>query len=240
MVTRAFARNLRKQLWEKFLGMGVEDWNAGLKPGGYTNQIRQANRDDPAADQFHPPFPLEPKQLPDGLDLDKPASTVTAKAIQDLSDQNANLYEEVFRHVPRDSMWEYIAATDGFKVLGYELDTDGKRKRGSDGRFIQKIARYAEPPALQQAYMRRQPVTDAITGATTALGEHDVKKAVDKLKELTGFWVRMPLQWGHGMSDPAGAIPAVIIANNTGMPDDEAHGTALASASRPGRRETHT
>ncbi|WP_052772730.1 phospholipase D-like domain-containing protein [Luteimonas sp. FCS-9] len=234
VVTRGFARDLRMKLWRKFLGMEIAVWDAGLKRTGFTNQADMEGASGQPREEFTPPFSLN-APLPGRVDLDEPVSEATVNSIRELSDRNANIYEEVFRHVPRDSMWEYTAATDGFKVQGYELDEAGNRKRGSDGRTIQKVARFAEPPALQPAYMRKQPVVDATTGATTDLGEHDVKAAFAKLKELRGFWVRMPLDWGYGMSDPAGAIPAVIIANNSGASDDGMRGTALASTGhRPG------
>jgi hypothetical protein len=52
-----------------------------------------------------------------------------------------------------------------------------------------------------------------VNNVTTKVGTHNLATAFAKLQELTGFWVAMPLDWGHGMKDPAAALPGQIIAD---------------------------
>lgn len=223
--TRAFARDLRMRLWRKFLGMSIdssEKMRQMGKPDGYTNA---------AGDSFHPPFVMQPDDL---VSIVKPADPICWKAIQKLAANNAAIYEEVFRNVPTDAMPRYDSVLEGFPSAGWN-----EEKKAVE-RYV-----HTQPPDLQPAYMAAPSVMEG--DVTTVVGCHNVAKGLarlrgrkgDPVKAVQGFWVSMPLEWGHGMDDPASALPSQLIAaapTHTGL---HAKGTHMASvlSTRNGRKQ---
>lgn len=74
-ITRTFARDLRKRLWQKHLGMLVDQKTTGVQQQGNSN----------------------------GIDIEKPLEESTIRGIQKLATNNRQTYNEVFVHTPRDS-----------------------------------------------------------------------------------------------------------------------------------------
>jgi phospholipase D1/2 len=74
-ITRQFAKELRKKLWEKHLGMLVDQKTTGVQKQG----------------------------APSSIDIDKPLDIATITGIQKLADKNRAAYNEVFVHTARDS-----------------------------------------------------------------------------------------------------------------------------------------
>lgn len=76
---------------------------------------------------------------------------------------------------------------------------------------------YAQPPDLQAPYMEVPSVVHG--NKTLTVGRHNVMKSLARLRgnndgnHVSGFWVTMPLEWGHGMDDPAAAMPVQLIAD---------------------------
>ncbi|WP_313241716.1 phospholipase D-like domain-containing protein [Stenotrophomonas sp.] len=211
VVTRTFARDLRLRLWKKFLGKSIE---TGAVPGrvakdqGYTNMAGSA---------YHPP--IRPN-ADDVSFIEQPASRACWTAIQKLADANAAAFEEVFQNVPRNSMGTYDAVFQGFATAGMD------EKREKVRRYI-----YAQPSDLQAGYMSVPSVMDG--EVTRTVGRHNVSKGLARLRDgaaaVKGFWVTMPLEWGHNMDDPAAAMPNQIIAavpTHRGINDE---GTRMAS-----------
>ncbi|MCF7750823.1 hypothetical protein KQ945_08695 [Bacillus subtilis subsp. subtilis] len=192
--TRRFARDLRLRLWKKFLGKSIE---VGPVPGrvdkdqGYTNAAGSA---------CHPP--IRPNQ-DDVSFIEQPAGRACWQAIQKLADANAAAFEEVFQNVPRNSMGSYDAVFQGFATAGMD------EKREKVRRYV-----YAQPSDLQADYMAVASVMEG--EVTRTVGRHNISKALTRLRDgataVKGFWVTMPLEWGHNMDDPAAAVPNEIIA----------------------------
>ncbi len=198
VVTRKFAQDLRMRLWKKFLGMSIEpDAVVGRveKERGYTNAAA-------AGRALHPPMV---RRSHPNVALEWPASLETSKYIQDRADKNASIYEEVFTNVPRNSMSRYDAVLSGFPSGGWN------EEKKAMSRFI-----YAQPPDLQAPYMEVPSVVHG--NKTLTVGRHNVMKSLARLRgnndgnHVSGFWVTMPLEWGHGMDDPAAAMPVQLIA----------------------------
>jgi hypothetical protein len=139
------------------------------------------------------------------LNLELPASADTSDYIRSLAEKNASIYEEVFTNVPRNSMARYDSVFDGFPSGGWN------EKKDAIARYI-----YAQPPDLQAQYM--EVASTKVDEATRTVGRHNIAKALSRLKgsgagdRVRGFWVSMPLEWGHGMDDPAAAMPVELIA----------------------------
>jgi len=196
VVTRKFAQDLRMRLWKKFLGMSIQEevvFGAIKKQGGFTDATDR---------RFHPPIV---KQDHAELKLELPASADTSDYIRSLAEKNASIYEEVFTNVPRNSMARYDSVFDGFPSGGWN------EKKDAIARYI-----YAQPPDLQAQYM--EVASTKVDEATRTVGRHNIAKALSRLKgsgagdRVRGFWVSMPLEWGHGMDDPAAAMPVELIA----------------------------
>jgi hypothetical protein len=72
---------------------------------------------------------------------------------------------------------------------------------------------------------------------TRTVGRHNVGKALTRLRDgaaaVKGFWVTMPLEWGHGMDDPAAAVPVEIIAAVPMHRGFDEQRTSMASTSPP-------
>ncbi|MGY6002171.1 phospholipase D-like domain-containing protein, partial [Stenotrophomonas maltophilia] len=215
VITRKFARDLRMKLWRKFLGEEIEDVPGKLQ--GYTAVEGNPN---------HPPF----RKKSSLVDVGKPASGATWKKVQGIAEFNASLYQRVFPNVPRDAMSRYDAVFSGFPSAG--LVDDGNKV----GRML-----YAQPSDLSPEFMRE--VSEVVNARTLKVGRHNVEKVMSFLGPsnleggLKGFWVAMPLMWGHGMDDPAALMPTEIIAN-VRVPAGPASGTLMASR-QDGNDEGH-
>ena len=100
---------------------------------------------------------------------------------------------------------------------------------------------YAQPSDLSPEFMRE--VSEVVNARTLKVGRHNVEKVMSFLGPsnleggLKGFWVAMPLMWGHGMDDPAALMPTEIIAN-VRVPAGPASGTLMASR-QDGNDEGH-
>jgi len=197
VVTRKFARDLRMRLWKKFLGMSITEEVVGrpAKRGGYTDATA-------AGGSLHPPMV---KQYHPDVRLDLPADRSTVNYIGGRADRNASIYREVFTNTPCNSMPRYDATLSGFPSGGWS------EEKKAWVRYI-----YGQPPDLQAAYMEVPSVLQE--GATLVVGRHNMAKALARLRDgddgdhVSGFWVTMPLEWGHGMDDPAASMPVELIA----------------------------
>lgn len=191
VVTRKFARDLRMRLWRKFLGQALETMP---EKGGELFRFSSATKSY---------FPWFNKKVP-MLSVDKPASAATWGGIRILADSNSAAYERVFTNVPRNSFSRYDFVFHGFPA-------DGLNDKGHIRRML-----YAQPPDLQSEFMQEASLMS--DDVTFTVGRHDVAGATnflrgtEKRKGIQGFWVTMPLQWGHGMDDPAAALPHQVIA----------------------------
>jgi phosphatidylserine/phosphatidylglycerophosphate/cardiolipin synthase-like enzyme len=125
VVTRKFARVLRETLWKKFLGESILTEGLLLKTNGYT----QAKAGLP-----HPP---RINSTGHGVKISEPASPTTYKDIQKLANKNAAIYEEVFQHVPRNSMSRYDQGLNGLPQAGVTV---------KDGVTTNMVCTYKEPP----------------------------------------------------------------------------------------------
>jgi len=217
VVTRAFARDLRLRLWKKFLGMSIEEGDVVgriAKDRGYTKA---------AGDSFHPPVR---RNTESATFIEQPAAGTCWKKIQALADTNAAAFEAVFQNVPRNSMASYHDVFHGFATSGKN------EKRTKTLRYL-----YAQPSDLQPAYMDVPSVMEG--EATKTVGRHNVAKALARLRDddgaVKGFWVTMPLEWGHGMNDPAAELPNVLIAAVPVGSDLYGDRTRLASLSSPAK-----
>jgi phospholipase D1/2 len=74
-ITRQFAKDLRKKLWQKHLGMLVDQTTTGVQKQG----------------------------APSGINIDKPLDASTIASIQKLAEKNRDAYNEIFVHTARDS-----------------------------------------------------------------------------------------------------------------------------------------
>jgi phospholipase D1/2 len=125
-----------------------------------------------------------------GINIDMPLDADTIKVIQKLAAVNRTAYNDVFLHTPRDT---FKSLTEGRQAY---LVTSKDR----NGKSIQIFSASARPN-LQAPFM-------------TKAGQHDVQAAIGKLtNEVKGFWVEMPLNWGHGQpltpSAPLGSNPSI-------------------------------
>lgn len=110
VVTRKFARELRRSLWEKHFGFAL-DRNAYFNTT--IRAIRANQPPHPLPAGAHPPreqtnadgFSTAVKQkVTWQFVLDKPCHPDTVKAIQAIAESNAVAYEAVFAHTPRNGM----------------------------------------------------------------------------------------------------------------------------------------
>jgi hypothetical protein len=217
VTTRKFARDLRTQLWRKHFGMEIaEDKNKFMRADrdGKDN-TKSGLSADKALD--HPPRE-QSKKLPEKVIMAKPASPQTAAAIRDLALANAKIYEEVFRHTPRDSMRKFHEVADCWprRISKTGVATDVLRKgviagglasrsagtvaAGSKIPNLESIAANfgAEPPALRSEFMKGNDVQAKVNYAGLV---HSMVKAKTKLGDLKGFFVLMPLDFGKDEKD---------------------------------------
>lgn len=109
VVTRKFARELRRSLWEKHFGFALDD-------NDYFNTVTRASRAGASENKLpsgaHPPrkkttlerFFVGSAGVAWQTVLDKPCDPNSIKAIQKIAISNAEAYEDVFLHTPRDGM----------------------------------------------------------------------------------------------------------------------------------------
>lgn len=196
------------RLWKKFLGQGLEE--IPEKEKKLFNFSEEARSCYP---WFHEDVPT--------LNVEHPANPITWREIRKLADDNSAAYQRVFTNVPRDSFSRYDYVLHG-------LPSEGLNDNGHVRRSL-----YAQPPDLQPEFMLEPSIVSNYV--TSAVGRHDAHKATEFLRgdedhpRIQGFWVTMPLLWGHGMDDPAAAMPSEIIAV---VPVQGDRSTQLAYSSR--------
>ena len=256
VTTRKFARELRISLWRKHFGMNIN-----------VDKFMRADRDGkdntksglPAGKELvHPPR-VAASKLPKKVDMAKPASPVTSEAIRQLADENAKIYEAVFRHTPRDSMRKFHEVGDcwpkRFSKSG--LATDVLRKGAIAGGVAAKspaavsaasklpnlksiAADYgAEPPALTSKFMKVNDVGAKIHyDGNVHLVDGDDGARV-RLRALTGFFVAMPLDFGRDekndwLGGEKGDFLIADIGGEKGIPTREEYEAKLALDGIPG------
>ncbi len=191
VITRKFARDLRMNLWKKFLGQAIQELSEKKK-----KPYSAAGAAGAYLPWFHMVDPVP--------QIEQPASARTWQGIRKIADANSDAYQQVFTNVPRDSFPRYDSVFHGFPAAGL-----------SDKGHVKRML-YAQPPDLQPDFMQEPSVENDYV--TSAVGRHDVRKATDFLRgepgrpRIKGFWVTMPLLWGSSMDDPAAAMPSEIIA----------------------------
>jgi phosphatidylserine/phosphatidylglycerophosphate/cardiolipin synthase-like enzyme len=253
VTTRKFARELRTKLWRKHFGMDIDK-----------EKFMRADRDGkdntksglPAGKGLvHPPREAA-KGIPDGVLMSKPASSTTATAIRKLALANAKIYEEVFRHTPRDGMRKFNQVGDCWpkRLSKSGLATDVLRKGAIAGGVAAKspaavaaaskipnqqsaAADYgAQPPALTSKFMKGNDVGAKIQYDGKI---HNVPAAKADLTALTGFFVLMPLDFGKDEKNDwlGGEKSNFLIAANggeKGIPTHEEYEAKLTLDGVPG------
>ncbi len=250
--TRKFARELRKSLWRKHLGMDIDPgmFMRGDRPGK-DNAVAP-----PYANKLPYPPRREPDPLPKGVDLDKPAANGTRQAIQTLADNNARTYTEVFQHVPTDAMKRFADTEAGwptrFSRVALTSRVAGHYARGLSKDWIGKLAPKdiqvvdfsTVPPKLNDAYMRTAKHGEARPYDEDGNKVHDVGKAITLLQSgggdsngfplepIAGFWVSMPLDFGIDEHDVwlGGEKGDFVIAKKTPREPEERR---IAEAKQP-------
>lgn len=218
IATRRFARELRIGLWEKHLGLRIEDmeYTKGDRPLGLGNEERPRH---PGERLHHPP--RERRISASGaaaIDLNSPASPKTWQAIQRIARNNAAVYESVFEHTPRNSMKYFRDTETGWPkrlsraVLAARIASPLAKDRVNQ--MLQKqidakakqdalVTDYSTfPPQLKPYYMtdpaprQNAPYLDANVSAPGKVHRANyVARNVLGL-QLVGFWVEMPLDFG--------------------------------------------
>lgn len=102
--TRKFARDLRKQLWRKHLGLLID-------PNAYYNSATRGNSVEPI------PYPPRFQSTNAAVEaiakcsvdtiIDRPCDPKSVAGIQRLAEFNSKIYEDVFTHTPRNSFEQY-------------------------------------------------------------------------------------------------------------------------------------
>jgi phospholipase D1/2 len=96
VITRKFAKDLRMRLWEKHLGMSVDQQTTGVSK----------------------------QSAPSGINLDHPLDVDTIVRIQKIAAANRAAYNEVFTHTPRDTFKAMAEGRQAYKV--HYKDRNGK------------------------------------------------------------------------------------------------------------------
>ncbi len=133
--TRKFARELRRQLWEKHFGFMM---NSSSKANtAYVNSGARSRSG--RAESEHPPrlrTSSEKVREIGGVSwqeiLDRPCLPSVVKAIQTVATHNAKIYERVFQHTPRNTFAKFDAGL-AFYTLPYAAlyDDEGTRNLGA-------------------------------------------------------------------------------------------------------------
>jgi phospholipase D1/2 len=121
--TRKFARELRRQLWEKHFGFLIRSTDE--KNTAYFNSTFRARQatGEMGARLEHPPRLKMTELLIEKIGkaqwqemLDKPCAPNVVKAVQRIAAHNATIYEQVFQHTPRNSLTTFAACTNFFTL----------------------------------------------------------------------------------------------------------------------------
>jgi phospholipase D1/2 len=161
--TRKFARELRKKLWQKHFGFMVESVTA--EKTNYFRSTDRAVRDrKPVISEIiHPP---RIRSSDDGIleaggaswseILDRPCAPRVINAIQKIASKNAEAYERVFQHTPRNSMREFDL-WKGFFTLPYPLSFDLIGSKLKDEYCVRpSILRLSETEKASNSLKRRE------------------------------------------------------------------------------------
>jgi phospholipase D1/2 len=226
--TRKFARELRKQLWTKHFGFLVD--SAGANDTKYFRSIDRAERAGVKSSNLeHPPrvtttqADIEALVEPSWNDiLERPCAVEVVKAIQLIASNNADAYERVFQHTPRNKMTQFDVVQNCY-TLPYSLafdssmGPDAQKTRllsrdeieagGRDPRFSGVV-----PPALSSNFMMKLSASErkALRGNYARALQfydghsvHNVSAAVVHLRQsVVGFFVTAPLDWGMATEIP--------------------------------------
>jgi hypothetical protein len=123
--TRKFARELRRQLWEKHFGFMIKSTNeedtayfnstfrAGQTPGKAASRLEHPPRLKTSTERISDVSGVKWAKM-----LDQPCAPDVVKAVQKIAAHNAKIYEEVFQHTPRNSLKTFAACTS-FHTLPY-------------------------------------------------------------------------------------------------------------------------
>jgi phospholipase D1/2 len=219
--TRKFARELRQQLWMKHFGFLVS--SSGPDNTKYFRSFDRAARGGEGLSHLEHPPRLKTTKLDikrsvkaswDEI-LERPCAPEVVQAIQLIASKNAEIYECVFQHTPRNKMSQFATVQNCY-TLPYPLlfDTKGSNPQkmrllsrdeieaaGRDEKFSCVVPPALLPEfmtnlsadeqrALPQNYARALQVYDANR-------IHNVTKAITHLKKsIVGFFVAAPLDWG--------------------------------------------
>lgn len=228
-------QEMRIGIWSKLLGLNIDQ--SGVDNPEQNDPINLALRSNfrPAKIDFPPRLKVTPGQLVKFANktlgitikedefLKKPAHPDTIKLIQGIARHNTALYEQVFRHTPRNK-FAHVPAGKQLFTSGLDLYPEGTG---------------GMPPALNQAFMQNSPspksrdelcyTADGKRAKTfTRNGvyaggnvlKHDTVAVMKLLKNnLIGFWTEMPLFWGVDQA-PSGA-PWVATAANVSIAMNE-------------------
>lgn len=139
VVTRKFARDLRRSLWEKHFGFSLDR-------DRYFRSVVRAERERAVVKADVPYPPREPstedrifnagrrKQTWRNI-LDKPCHPETVAAIQAIAASNRDVYESVFTHTPRNGMKEFSDILDHYSVSYSPLADDAARDKAFEDRL---------------------------------------------------------------------------------------------------------
>lgn len=213
-------QELRIGIWSKLLGLNIDQSRVDNPEQNDPINLALRSNFRPASTDFPPRLKVTLEQLAifaknnlkiaikkDEL-LKKPAHPNTIKLIQGIARHNTSLYEQVFRHTPRNQ-FAHVPAGKQLFTSGLDLYPEGTG---------------GMPPALNQAFMQNSPSpknrdelcytedgkrAKAFSRNGVYVGgnvqKHDTVSVMRLLKkELIGFWTEMPLFWGIDQA-PSGA-----------------------------------
>lgn len=230
-------QEMRIGIWSKLLGLNIdsqEDPDKNLEQNDPTGLARRS-KVRPAGTLFPPRLAVTQNTLKLFADekkipfksieetLKKPAHSDTIKLIQGIARHNTALYEQVFRHTPRNQ-FAHVPAGKQMFTSGLDLYPEGTG---------------GMPPALNPGFMQFGPIPKnrdelcyTVEGKRAktfsrqgiyvgpSVQRHDTAAVVNLLKNnLIGFWTEMPLFWGVDQA-PSGA-PWVATAANVSIAMNE-------------------
>ena len=176
--TRKFARDLRRQLWEKHFGFmlhSVDDRDTSY----FKSTIRATRASHSSARLEHPPRVTTTRQriLDIGLVswdeiLDKPCALNVVQAIQRIAAHNAMIYERVFLHTPRDSMTKFEASV-GFHTLPYAALYDSQGTKYLRAGSIPPTEFSFAPMTAEQRTAFNEKRLDALQKNEDAAGQNE-------------------------------------------------------------------